>query len=284
VNFLAKLQTRNRAFILCLTIVLIGIIGIVDFYTGYELNISLLYLMPVALLTWFDSQKSGIIVSLACSFIWLGEYAIVGHPFSHSLIPIWNTFIGLSFFIIITLLLSKLQCAMQHHKYLAYTDNLTGAVNSRLFFELVQIEVERLERNKHPFTLVYMDLDNFKEVNDKFGHSVGDEVLRTVVNYARNHFRKIDVMARLGGDEFVLLLPETTQISARVVLDKFQKGIVEEMHQHKWPVTFSMGVLTCNVTPSSTDELLKIADELMYSVKHDRKNAVKYSTYEGCYH
>ena len=134
---------------------------------------------------------------------------------------------------------------------------------------------------KHPFTLAYIDLDNFKTVNDQLGHATGDQVLRTVVSSVKKNIRRTDIVARLGGDEFALLLPETNQESARVVLSKIQDGLLEEMRKNNWPVTFSIGVLTCRVAPPSTDALVSMADELMYSVKHDGKNGVKYATYAG---
>ena len=100
-----------------------------------------------------------------------------------------------------------------------------------------------------------------------------------VVNQVRKHLRKTDVVARLGGDEFALLLPETKQESAQVVLSKLQRDILAGMQQNNWPVTLSIGVLTCIDAPHSTDETIRIVDDLMYSVKRSSKNAIKYATY-----
>jgi diguanylate cyclase (GGDEF)-like protein len=258
---------------------LIGAIGILDFLTGYELAFSLFYVIPISLATWLLGQRHGITISLASALVWLGVDMASGHIYSNPFIPIWNTLIRLSFFVIIALLLSALKTAMEREKELAHTDYLTGAANSRLFFELVQMEIDRSQRYEHPFTLVYIDLDNFKTVNDQFGHPIGDRVLRTVVNYAKKNLRKIDVIARLGGDELALLLPQTNPESARVTLSKLQAGLLEEMQQNKWPITFSVGALTCSLPPPSSDELVRMADALMYSVKHGSKNAIKYSTY-----
>jgi len=261
--------------------VLICVIGICDFLSGYDIAFSLFYVIPICLVTWVTGRWPGIMVSLVSAIVWFWADIATGHPYSHPFIPVWNTFIRLSFFIIITWLLSALRSAMEHEKELARTDNLTSAVNSRFFYELARMELERLNRYKHSFTLAYIDLDNFKIVNDRFGHFAGDQALRTVVSYIREHMRKTDVVARLGGDEFALLLPETDQESARVVLFKIQNGLLEEMRQNNWPITFSIGVLTCGVAPSTTDELVRMADELMYSVKCESKNAVKYFNYIG---
>jgi diguanylate cyclase (GGDEF)-like protein len=93
--------------------------------------------------------------------------------------------------------------------------------------------------------------------------------------------RKTDVLARLGGDEFALLLPETGQEAARVIVDKMEGALSMEMQRCKWPVTFSIGVLTCTAAPRTADELVKMTDETMYSAKRNGKNATEYSTFEG---
>jgi diguanylate cyclase (GGDEF)-like protein len=221
------------------------------------------------------------VTSLAGAIVWFWADVASGHPYLHPLIPVWNTIIRLGFFVIITLLLSALRRATERERDLARRDNLTGAVNSRFFYDLAQMEIDRFQRYEHPFTLAYIDLDNFKAVNDRFGHPAGDQVLRIVVSSARKYLRKTDVFARLGGDEFVLLMPETDEESARVALSKIQDGLMEEMRLGDWPITFSIGVLTCRVAPHTTEELVRMSDELMYSVKRDSKNGIKYSTYAG---
>ena len=280
-ELLANFEKQSTFFRIVAGFSLIGAIGIVDFLSGYELAFSLFYVIPISLLTWYTSRSLGIVASLASALVWLGADITSGHHYSHPLIPIWNILIRLAFFVLFTVLLSAIRSAGERERELARMDYLTGAVNSRLFYELAQMEIERLHRYGHPFTLAYIDLDNFKSVNDQFGHSMGDQVLRTVVTTARKHLRVTDVVARLGGDEFALLLPETRQESAHVALSKIQGYLLEEMQQSNWPITFSIGVVTCTSAPERTDELVKIADELMFSVKRNGKNAIKYSTFAG---
>jgi diguanylate cyclase (GGDEF)-like protein len=142
------------------------------------------------------------------------------------------------------------------------------------------MEIDRFQRNKQPFTVSYIDLDNFKAVNDNFGHNVGDDVLSAVVRQIKNLLRKTDFIARLGGDEFVLILPDTDQAGAQLLISKIQISLLEEMQKNKWPVTFSIGVLTCINIPQTVNELIKQADDLMYSVKNNGKNSINYSIYE----
>jgi diguanylate cyclase (GGDEF)-like protein len=281
VNFLANLEKRNKLFLIIVGFALIGVVGVLDFLTGEEFVLLLFYLIPISLVTWLAGRRGGMVASLASTFVSLVADVAGGHTNSQLGIYIWNTLIIFSTFVIFALLLSALRRAMDHERDLAHIDFLTGAVNSRFFFDLVNMEIYRSQRYNHPFTIVYLDLDNFKTVNDKFGHITGDQVLRAVANQARTHLRKTDVVARLGGDEFALLLPETNQESAQVVISKIQGGLLVEMQQSNWPVTFSIGVLTCTDAPPSPDELIRLADELMYSVKHGSKNAIKFSNYPG---
>jgi diguanylate cyclase (GGDEF)-like protein len=281
-NLLEILEKQgNPYYVLAAAFTLTGIIGVVDFLTGYEIALSLFYVLPVALVTWLTSRRFGLVTSLAGAIVWFWADVASGHPYPHPLIPVWNTIIRFGFFVIIALLLSALRKAMERERELARRDNLTGAMNSRFFYDLAQMEIDRFQRYEHPFTLAYIDLDNFKAVNDQFGHPAGDQVLRTVVNSAGKYLRKTDVFARIGGDEFVLLLPETNEESARVALSKIQDGFIEEMRLGNWPITFSIGVLTCSAAPHTTEELVMMADKLMYSVKRDGKNAIKYATYAG---
>lgn len=281
VNFLANLEKQSKPFILIVGFAIIGAIGGIDFLTGFEFSFSVFYVIPISIVAWLTSRFFGVVASLASALVWLGADYATGHQYSHHLIPFWNTLIRLIFFVIITLLLSTLRKVTEREIEFSRVDYLTGAVNSRLFFELAQREIDRFQRYQHPFTLAYIDLDNFKTVNDRFGHTVGDQVLRTVVSAARKYTRKTDVIARLGGDEFVVLMPETGLEFARVAMSKLQSGLLEAMRLNNWPITFSIGILTCRAVPPSAKELVRIADDLMYSVKHAGKNALKYHTYTG---
>jgi len=213
-NIVVRLEGRSNLFWTIAAIFLIAGIGLVDLLTGYEIAFSLFYLVPISLVTWFVRKHFGVVVSIVSALVWLMADIASGHSYSHPAIYYWNTTIRFSFFIIVVLLLSALRNTHYHAKELARIDNLTGAVNARYFSELVQMEIDRSQRNRQSFTVAYVDLDNFKSVNDRFGHSLGDEVLRTIVQRAKSQLRRVDVVARLGGDEFALLLPETAQDEA----------------------------------------------------------------------
>lgn len=271
----------NKATALLVSFVLIAVIGLIDFETGFEIGMSVFYVLPIALVTWRVGRWQGIAASVASACVWLGADMASREVFASPIVPLWNTAIRLTFFVIITMLLAALSRAMQRENELARIDYLTGAANRRFFSYLAQTEIDRCQRYKHPFTVAYIDIDNFKYVNDYFGHAIGDEVLNSVVRLTRNHIRNTDQIARLGGDEFVLLFPETNQVSARSALPKIQEHLNAEMQKRNWPVTFSIGVLTCTAAPPTTDALVAMADQLMYSVKNSGKNSIRYDIYSG---
>ena len=273
------LEQRGTLFWVVTGVFLALLIGIVDFLTGYEVSLSLFYLIPISLVTWCTTRNLGLAISMLCASVWYLADSFGGHHYSNPFIIHWNTLIRFCIFTVTAMLLSSLRDAMQRERKSSRIDYLTGAANSRNFYELMEMEINRALRYNHPFTVAYVDIDNFKSVNDRFGHKAGDEVLRTVANTMTACLRNVDVVARLGGDEFVLLMPETGQAAARVALTKMQKNLLLEMQRNAWPVTFSIGVVTWIDTPCTPDELIREADGLMYNVKNMGKNSIGYSVF-----
>jgi diguanylate cyclase (GGDEF)-like protein/PAS domain S-box-containing protein len=169
---------------------------------------------------------------------------------------------------------AQLNQALERERELARTDVLTRLSNRRAFYEAAENERQRSLRHGHPLTLAYVDVDNFKKVNDTLGHATGDELLVTVADGLRQHLRASDTVGRLGGDEFAILLPETTAQGAESVVRKLSEVLLQEMKSRHWPVSFSIGVATFLHNPPSLDEMIRSADELMYTVKRDGKNKI----------
>jgi len=253
----------------------IGIVGVMDFVTGRELSIAVFYLLPIAFVTWFVRRKAGVVISLIGALVWfIADY--LDATDANPIIIYWNGFMMLGFFLVFTDILDKLHDALGREQVLARKDHLTGAENSRSFLEILAEEMERSRRYGHPFTVAYIDLDNFKQVNDRFGHSAGNEVLCRVVGVIRSHLRTTDTVARLGGDEFALLLTETGFAQADAVFRKIHPILLDAMGERGWPVTFSIGVVTYAVPPPTVDEAIRRADDLMYAVKNSGKNRVRH--------
>jgi len=275
------LEKGSPLFSIIVGIVAIGLLGIVDYLTGNEITFSLFYLAPIVLVTWAVNRNAGLIVSLLSSLTLLVAEIAAAQTYSHPTVYLWNTLFRTVVYVVVTYLIAELQKARREEQLAARTDFVSGVANARYFNELLQMEINRIRRYPHPITMVYLDIDNFKMVNDLFGHPMGDEVLRFIASELKSQLRKTDIIARLGGDEFALLLPSTRESEAQVVVSKVQGHLIQMMRQKKWPVTFSMGVVTCVAPPHSAEQLISMADELMYKVKNSTKNGTRSAIWDG---
>lgn len=265
-----------KIFVFWLGISFIIFIGIFDYISGQEISFNLFYLLPIAMVTWFISRLVGVVGAIASTVSTIESDIILGKTiYSDMVIFYWNTGINFAFFLFVVIILGELKKILEHEKELSRTDTLTGVANRRYFFDISSKEVARANRDPEPITLAYIDLDNFKKVNDTMGHDIGDELLKTVSEYMADHLRAGDIVARLGGDEFALLLPNTGHPESEQILERLRTGLVSTMQKKKWPVTFSIGAAIFEIPPRNTDEMIKKADELMYSVKHTSKNMLK---------
>ncbi|UCC24719.1 MAG: diguanylate cyclase [Gemmatimonadales bacterium] len=165
---------------------------------------------------------------------------------------------------------------------LANTDELTGLANRRSLLRQLQLEVDRAHRYQRPFSLVLLDLDHFKRVNDTYGHAAGDEVLRATARAMEYVSRDLDLPGRMGGEEFAVLLPETDAEGARVVADRLRVEIARYLHEPEsessFRVTASLGVATLD--PGSeldVEGLMQGADEALYRAKEEGRNRVALS-------
>ena len=252
------------------TLVVIGVLllGAVTFFdrASPDFELSVFYLVPVSFFAWFLGRRTGWFASLVCAGI-----ALVIHR-AHSSYPrsafvYWNALAWLAVYMFFILIISELQSLYRRERAWSRTDVLTGIANRRAFFERLEIEKNRARRHVRPLALAYVDLDRFKEVNDKHGHSVGDELLDVVASAMKREVRQTDVIARLGGDEFALLLPETDSVAATAVLAKLRPALNIAMKERNWPVTFSIGVVIFHPPPESAQEIINAADRAMYTAK-----------------
>lgn len=280
-KILERLEKWNKPYWVLLSFTLKIGLGLIDYFTGYEYSFSLFYLIPIAMVVWFVGKWFGIYAVIVSAIVWFLADVFSGNQYAIPAIIFWNTAIRLGNFLIVTLLLAALRNSLEREKILSRTDKLTGAINAGFFVDTLQTEIDRFQRYKHPFSVACIDLDNFKSVNDQQGQAEGDNVLKTVVNHIKSEVRKTDTFARLDGDEFALLFPETGQLAVKMALSKIEKGLNKEMNKFNWPVTFSMGTITFIESPETANEVIKMADDLMYTVKNNGKNAIVYAVYSG---
>lgn len=171
----------------------------------------------------------------------------------------------------------KLQAATRQLELLASTDPLTGAYNRRHFMETGSNELLRSNRYQHPFTVLMLDIDHFKAVNDTHGHSIGDEALIETVRVIEETLRAEDTLGRIGGEEFAVLLPETSVARANLLAERIRVAIGKIVIETPTvPLTFTMSIgMTEGLGGDETlDDILKRADDGLYKAKEDGRNQV----------
>ncbi len=182
-------------------------------------------------------------------------------------------------------LLARIEVILQkaeHFYNLTMRDELTNVFNRRYFNERLGVEINRVRRSGQPLSVVIIDIDYFKDINDKYGHFAGDYVLVEFSRFIQNHLRKNDLTARLGGDEFILLLPDTASDRAYILIERLRKqletkGFLYEKNGERIDIefTFSAGVACYPEDSDSAESLLELADKALYVAKSLGKNSVK---------
>jgi diguanylate cyclase (GGDEF)-like protein len=160
-------------------------------------------------------------------------------------------------------------------KETSFKDEVTGLYNRRFFSLRLEEELSRFRRFNHPVSVVLLDLDGFKAVNDELGHAVGDDTLRDVAQILMKHSRGINVVSRYGGDEFAVLLVETSKAGARLYADRIREVLAKYPFSHGKTVTASFGLASLPDDEAATaEELFRSADEALYAAKRAGKNQV----------
>lgn len=178
------------------------------------------------------------------------------------------------------LLLARTRTLLEFKAYLdvceeaAFTDHLTGLANRRRFERQLDREVNRTLRYERPFTLLMLDIDNFKLVNDNFGHNAGDEAIRRLSRALQEGTRGIDLAARIGGEEFAILLVETSKEGAFEVAERLRVSIRNTPIPLVGRITASFGIAECPSSGQTATELLKAADTALYEAKRGGRDKV----------
>jgi diguanylate cyclase (GGDEF)-like protein len=233
----------------------------------------ILYTIPVLLVTWTEGLVWGIVFAVATT-VFREAIAWVQMPVDTP--TLWRVFHGLAYLAVLAVAMAGLQRLRHSQAQLArlvVLDSLTNVLNARAFADRLGQELDRNRRYPRPLALMYMDLDNFKVINDTHGHQTGDAVLRLVADAMRSSVRLADVVGRLGGDEFAVLMPETDAQLADAAAKRLVAGL-RNVFKGTPNVTASIGVVSCTATDASTDDLLRRADQAMYDAKKSGKDRV----------
>ena len=265
------LEAQSKVVHLSISIGCVLLIGVIDWLITLDISLSIFYLFPIAAATWFLGLRVGLLISLLATVLWFqADVAAKGQTLV--LLPYWNAAVRFGFFCIVSYLLSALKEAYRREQQLARVDSLTNIYNRRFFLELLEKEIQRSHRYRYSLTLAYLDIDNFKLVNDRYGHSTGDKLLQKVAKTLVDTARANDIVARLGGDEFAFLLPQTDCHQASAALKRIYDELQSLSESNNWPIGYSIGAMAFTNPPDSIDFLIAQVDQLMYKVKENGKN------------
>jgi diguanylate cyclase (GGDEF)-like protein len=233
------------ALILAVAAALVVAVAGVDYATGVEYRVFPLYFVPVTLVSLRLGRVSGLGFAAACAAAWLVSNRLAGMDVARApIVAAVNTGVMLLTFVMVALLTAAQRTWLQRERVLSRTDSLTGLANGRGFYEAAGSEIARAARYRHPLTLAYIDLDDFKAVNDRFGHAQGDELLVMVARTLQHATRATDVVGRLGGDEFAVLFPETGRAAAEAALLKLKPLLEASVEKRGWRVSASIGAVS----------------------------------------
>ena len=278
VNRAMSKLSRGRVFALALAGVLL--ISIPDALFGYEISLSVFYLCPVGIATWYAGRTSGVAIALISTLSSLAEYFTAAPVLASPGIMAWNGLLHLGFMLTVAYLLDSLRSRVEIVQELARSDPLTGIFNRRAFLEHLQYRLDLAARDAKSITLAYIDLDDFKRLNDDGGHAEGDRVLRRVASTLRESIRRSDVVARLGGDEFIVLINGADRTGVESLVAKVREALLRALDDEQVSVTCSVGCMRFPAPPPDADAAIRAADALMYKVKRQGKNAVAFGVYD----
>lgn len=284
-------RSRKRGLMRTLVLLLIiAVIGAIDYASGMAVVISVLYFIPIIAAGWFLLPERAVAVALVATLAWL--VADVGWRGSGELkaVLLWNACAGVLTLVAVTFLVQRarwehdsllganrqLDLALARETETARTDALTGLPNARALSEALTRELVRGRRSGTPLSLLYIDLDDFKEVNDRYGHAAGDELLGRVGATLGSVLRAGDIAARIGGDEFVVLLAGLSANSAKEVAARIVANVAAEAKRYPAaPLGASVGVVHyARSFPAGAGEMLSRGDAVMYAAKHGGKGRV----------
>lgn len=272
---------KLRMFLLGLSYALMPLIAWLHFLAGPRIEFHIFFLLPVLAAAWLGGTLNGVVAAIFALACWMTADWMEFGPDSLSRPALFNDIARLAVFLLMIWLTGRLRLALQRETDSARTDPLTGLANRRSFIEAIDHEIQRSARSQEPITILFIDLDHFKAVNDQQGHAAGDQLLRETAACLRHHVRPSDTVGRLGGDEFAVLCPAVAGNAARLGAERLHGQLIAAMQALQSPVTFSVGAASFHDRMMSATQLISTADTLMYEVKRSGRNAVRHARYDG---
>lgn len=249
-------------------------IGVLDFGSGVEVRVFPLYYLPLAILAWAFGRTGAAVATVLCGASWAASNLLAGLEYSFTATYAVNTLMQTASFATVGSLIAVVRESLVRERELSRSDPLTGLLSRKGFIEEAARLVALCRRSGRPLAVAYVDLDNFKAVNDRSGHERGDDVLRTAADVLKAATRPSDVAARLGGDEFIVLFPELGESEAALALERIRASLWERLPSEPVRVSASIGAGVFATPPQEIEDMVRASDTEMYAAKSSGRNRI----------
>jgi diguanylate cyclase (GGDEF)-like protein len=271
--------SERPAVLYAASVALMAAIGFADYVTGDEILLFVFQLVPVGILAWGAGVYAGLAGSVIASGVVLVSYVAIGGQMRT--IYAWHATVTLVSTSALAWTVARLRdgrrriaALLDSERKASREDPLTTLATARAFHERLTLEIDRMRRHSTPLSLLYLDLDDFKHINDERGHMAGDQLLARVGKLLHLATRKVDLCARLGGDEFAVLMPETGAADALHVAERIRDAMLKSFSEGGASIGMSAGLGTFATPPLDAQVPLNQADALMYEAKKSGKNRI----------
>lgn len=275
VSFLTRhAEQRYRVIAWIFGLAAVASLGFLHTATDTVYAFSSAIILPVVAVAWTGGRRDGFIFSMLAAIMWVSADVSSGQKFSSGWIPIVNCLTRFATYGLISYLIDQVRTLLARVQEMARHDPLTTLLNRGAFFEAGDAEANRCQRYGHHIAVAFLDLDDFKHLNDSRGHGAGDRALKAVAVALQGTLRTTDYVARLGGDEFAVLLPEIGYNAATEAGHKIAAAVNTAMKEFS-PVSVSVGIAWFENAECGFPAMLGSADALMYEIKRGGKHGVR---------
>jgi diguanylate cyclase (GGDEF)-like protein len=254
------------------------LLGVLRTTTDADFTFTSLAILPVLAIAWMGGKNNGLFIAALATAMWSVADIVSERQFSAQWIPWANAATRLMTYSLVVLLTSQIRLQFNREHIHATRDSLTGVLNRRSFFEAGAAEIEHPKRDTHSLAVIFLDLDDFKQLNDSKGHEAGDAALRATAKALLGAVPACNCVARLGGDEFAVIIPQIEYEAAVEAGRQIYIAVNSSLAVFP-PVTGSIGIAWFEKIDRLFPAMVKAADDLMYEVKASGKNNMRSQRY-----
>lgn len=249
------------------------LVGTVDTICGDEYPLSLFYLIPISLFAWYLNIVFSMLLSICCVMVWLNANVSSMKTEGGML---WATITTLGYYLFFSIIISNVKILYDSQVNALKRDQLTGLYNMKSFIEIVNNDIEILDRSREWFSVVYLEVTDLKKINVNYGYNIGDTVLTNFSNVISKSLRKSDKFSRLGGGEFALFLPNTNHVTVKEIIDRINQILITNKIYLCSNYNYRIGVISCFKPKIQLESIISRAKKLCLESQQGEGAGINY--------